>query len=293
MCTFPAEGRRDAAAAPAARPGLTALVVVLLALMALPVGSGPAKAGDAVTEARLLKQLYLIGLSRMARGDAAAAVGPFQVVTEVAPELVEAQHLLATAMVVSDFSRRARALPIIDKALAAEPAHPLYNVVRVIADPASSTLRDDGALYITEAGAERIRKALPRLAQAPRAYNARYLVPVLAGMEATGEAAYPQRLPRFADLIGPDGRVALAKLPEGVPFARLFAVSIIDERFAPHVRDAVASLPNGVVNLASGEESPPFGPTALSGQATMEILLDGPLRRADRGLLVNIADRGP
>jgi hypothetical protein len=281
MCTFPVEGRGTAAAAPASRPVVAAVLAVLLALMALPVGTSPAQAGDAVTEARLLKQLYLIGLSRMARGDAAAAVGPFQVVTEVAPELVEAQHLLATAMVVADFSRRARALPIIDKALAAEPAHPLYNIVRVMADPASSTLRDDGALYITPAAAERIREALPRLARAPRAYNARYLAPVLAGIEPTGEAAYPQRLPRFAGLLGPHGRVALAKLAEGVPFTRLFAVSIADERFAPHMRDAVAGLPRGVLNLASGEESPPFGPTARSGQATMEILLDGsrPFRR--------------
>jgi hypothetical protein len=263
MCTFPR------------RPVVAAFVAAMLALTALPAGASPAQAGDPVAEARLLKQLYLIGLSRMARGDAAAAVGPFQVVTEVAPELTVAQHLLAVAMVVSDFSRRARALPIIDKALAAEPSHPLYNVVRVIADPEASSLREDGALYLTAAGAARIRAARPRLADAPRAYNARFRAPVLAGLEPTGEAAWPERLPRFAALLGRDGRVALAKLAEGVPFARLFAMSIADERFAPHVRSAVATLPSGVVNLASGEETPPFGPTAQSGQATMELLLDG------------------
>jgi hypothetical protein len=278
MCTFPKKGRRSAAAAQARRPVVAAMIAVSLALMALPVGTSRAQAGDAVTEARLLKQLYLIGLSRMARGDAAAAVGPFQVVTEVAPELVEAQHLLATAMVVSDFGRRERALPIIEKALDAEPGHPVYNLVRVLADPALSSLGDDGALYISADGAALIADALPRLARAPRAYNARYLAPVLANIEATGEATYPERLPNFADLLGPGGRVALARLAEGVPFARLFAVSITDERFAPHVRDAVARLPSGVFNLASGEESPPFGPTAQSGQTTMEILLDGSRR---------------
>jgi hypothetical protein len=52
-------------------------------------------------------------------------------------------------------------------------------------------------------------------------------------------------------------------------------MSIADERFAPHVRNAVATLPSGVVNLVAGEETPPFGPTAQSGQATMELLLDG------------------
>jgi hypothetical protein len=85
MCTFPR------------RPVVAALAAAMLALAALPAGASPAQAGDPVAEARLLKQLYLIGLSRMARGDAAAAVGPFQVVTEVAPELTEAQHLLAAA----------------------------------------------------------------------------------------------------------------------------------------------------------------------------------------------------
>src|SRR5690349_13106265 len=130
MCTFPVLGRRDAAAAPALRGVAAALVAGMLAFTALPAGATPAQAGDAIAEARLLKQLYLIGLSRMARGDAVAAIGPFQVVTEVAPELTEAQHLLAVAMVVGDFPRRARALPIIDKALAAEPSHPLYNIVR-------------------------------------------------------------------------------------------------------------------------------------------------------------------
>jgi hypothetical protein len=275
MCTFPVEGRRSAAAAPARCQVVAAFVAMMLALLALPAGASPAQAGDAITEARLLKQLYLIGLSRMARGDAAAAVSPFQVVTEVAPELVEADHLLATAMVLADFGRRERALPIIDRALAAEPEHPLYNVVRVIADPASSTLRDDGALYFTAAGAARFEVALPGVARAPRAYNARYLVPVLASAEPTGDATFPLRLPRFAGMLGAGGKVAVGKLAEGVPLARLFAMSIADERFAPHTRDAIARLPRGVFDLASGAETPQYGPTADSGQRTMEVLFDG------------------
>src|SRR5690242_21784275 len=86
MCTFPVLGRRDAAAAPTRRGVLAALVVAMLAFTALPAGATPAQAGDAIAEARLLKQLYLIGLSRMARGDAVAAIGPFQVVTERSEE---------------------------------------------------------------------------------------------------------------------------------------------------------------------------------------------------------------
>jgi hypothetical protein len=275
MCTFPVEGRRSATAAPARKRVAAAMVAALLAFSVAPAGAAPAKAGDPVAEARLLKQLYLIGLSRMARGDAAAAVGPFQVVTEVAPELAEAQHLLATAMVLSDFGRRERALPIIDKALAAAPRHPLYEVVRVLADPAASRLRGDGALYFSAAAAARLGEAAADLARAPGAYNARYLAPVLAALEPTGEAALPQRLPRFAAMLGPGGRVAVARLAEGVPLGRLFAMSIADERFAPYVRGAVASLPRGVHDLAGGRESPPFGATAESGQATMELLLDG------------------
>jgi hypothetical protein len=280
MCTFPIAARRSAAAAPARKRVAAALVAALLAVTVAPVGAAPAKAGDPVTEARLLKQLYLIGLSRMAQGDAAAAIGPFQVVTEVAPELAEAQHLLATALVLSDFGRRERALPIIEKALAAAPGHPLYRVVRVLADPAASSLREDGALYLSAAGAASLRGAAADLARAPGAANARYLAPVLEGLEATGDAGFPQRLPRFAAMLGPEGRVALAKL-DGVPFGRLFAMSIADERFAPHARGAVARLPRGVFDLASGRESPPFGPTAGSGQATMELLLDSsrPVRR--------------
>lgn len=282
MWSFPLARHRTAARAPERRLLIGALVASLIVLAAAPLGAAPRSVGEPVTEARLLKQLYLIGLGRMARGDPDAAVAPFQVVTEVAPELVEAQHLLAAAMVLSDFGRRQRALPIIDKALAAEPGHPLYTVVRAIADPAASSLREDGALYFTPSGAARMKAALEGLAKAPRAYNARYLAPVLAAMEPTPEPAFPERLPRFAALLGRDGRVAVGGGRATVPFARLFAMSIDDERFAPHVRDVVAVLPRGVFNLASGNETLPFGPTANSNQGTMELLLDAAPRSVAR-----------
>lgn len=282
MWSFPLARHRTAARAPERRLLIGALVASLIVLAVAPLGAAPRSVGEPVTEARLLKQLYLIGLGRMARGDPDAAVAPFQVVTEVAPELVEAQHLLAAAMVLSDFGRRQRALPIIDKALAAEPGHPLYTVVRAIADPVASSLREDGALYFTPSGAARMKAALEGLAKAPRAYNARYLAPVLAAMEPTSEPVFPERLPRFAALLGRDGRVAVGGGRATVPFARLFAMSIDDERFAPHVRDVVAVLPRGVFNLASGNETLPFGPTANSNQGTMELLLDAAPRSAAR-----------
>src|SRR5690606_10288952 len=118
MWSFPLARRRTAARASGRRLLMGALAALLVLLAAAPLGAAPRSVGEPVTEARLLKQLYLIGLGRMARGDPEAAVAPFQVVTEVAPELVEAQQLLAAAMVLSDFGRRRRALPIIDKALA-------------------------------------------------------------------------------------------------------------------------------------------------------------------------------
>jgi hypothetical protein len=251
-----------------------AMLGVLLAATAIPVGSSFAHTEDVVTEARLLKQLYLIGLSRVARGDPAGAVAPFQVITEVAPELTEAHHLLAAAMVLADFRRRERALPIIARALAVDPSHPLYNVVHVMADPALSRLRDDGALYLSTAGASKVEAALPALARRSHGYNARYLAPLLDGAEATDDPAFPRRLPHFADKLGPRGSLVLAKLSEPVPFGRFFAVSITDERFAPRVRETVASLPAGVVDLAAATQTAPNDVTAMSGQATMELLLD-------------------
>src|SRR5690349_19882974 len=87
-----------------ARPVIAAALAALLGAAVPAIGAAPAHAEEAaITEGRLLKQLYLIGVSRLARGDAAIAVQPFQVVSEVAPELPQAHYSLAMAMVLSDF----------------------------------------------------------------------------------------------------------------------------------------------------------------------------------------------
>jgi hypothetical protein len=247
-----------------------ALAAALLGGVALPATVAPAHALEApvITEARLLKQLYLIGVSRVARGNPAGAVQPFQVVSEVAPELPEGHYSLAMAMVLADFAHRARALPIVDKALALSPSHPLYAAVRVLADPASSTLRDDGALWLTAAGAERMRGAVAGMGRVADARNARYLAPVLGAMQPTGDAAYPERLAGFDRMIGQGGKIAVAKLGEGVAFGQLFTLNLADNRFDGHRGEAVALLPGGVQSLTEAQ------PSYLGEVETMEVLVD-------------------
>jgi tetratricopeptide (TPR) repeat protein len=213
----------------------------------------PAEAGDApavYAESQLLKQLYLNGVARMAQGDPARAVPAFQLVSEVAPELAQAHYALGLAMVLADFAHRERALPEFDKAVAGNQPHPLFTIARVIADPTLSALHSDGALYLTPDGAGRMRSAAGRLADASDGYNGRYLEPILAEVEATGDATHPFRLPHFAAMLGKDGSVQLRRLGNTTqPFGRLFAIAVPDARFQAYEARAVAHLENGLDSL--------------------------------------------
>jgi tetratricopeptide (TPR) repeat protein len=194
----------------------------------------------------LLRQLYLNGQARIARGDPAGAAAVFQVTSEVAPELPQMQYSLALSQVLADFSKRERALPAIDKALASEPGHPLYNIVKVMADPALSSLDKDGSLALSPAGTERFRTARAQLKDAKDAINGRYLAPILANVQESGNG---MRLAGFDAMIGPGGKVMLPQTRDAQAFGRLFTVSVTDSELQPFEPRMVARLQNGPESL--------------------------------------------
>lgn len=237
-------------------PCLRDLVLGAVAMAAVASGlPSAALADEAAGQSQMLRQLYLNGLARIAKGDTAAAVAPFQVTSEVAPELPQTHYSVALALVMSDFARRERALPAVDRALAGDPQHPLYNVVKVFADPKLSVSGADGALYLTPAGAERVQAAMPRIKDERTAQNGRYLVAVLAGIEPTDDGRYPYRLAGFDGMVGPRGTVRLPQWTEGQPLARLLTVTVPNAQFAAYEGRMVARLANGLDTLSNENQT--------------------------------------
>jgi tetratricopeptide (TPR) repeat protein len=229
------------------------MALALAAILAAPFAGRDARAEPNATasQTQLLKQLYLNGLARMAQGDPGRAISAFQVVTEVAPSLPQGHYSLALAMVLADFDRRERALPEIDKALAALPGQPLFVIVKVMADPALSSRGQDGALYLTAEGAARLRQAATGLDRMPEAHNARYLVPVLAALEETQDSARPYRLANFSAMVGANGKLRLPQLGDTPQaFGRFFALSVADSEFGAYEGQMVARLQNGLDSLS-------------------------------------------
>ena len=174
----------------------------------------------------LFEQFYLSGIARLARGDPAGAASVFATTREIAPELPQMHYGLALAQVLADFATREQALPLIDRAVNADPKHPLYAILAVLADPALSLLKPDGALYLTQAGMARLHDAESALANTHEAYNGKYLLMVFGALEATGDAAWPQRLAGFAALVGPGCHVHLPRIEEPVSLGRLLALGV-------------------------------------------------------------------
>jgi tetratricopeptide (TPR) repeat protein len=238
------------------RPAAAAAVVAMLAL-ASPVAAQQQPTAPPVSPpgtpplgaTHLLEQLYLDGEARMAEGDPARAVAAFALVRETVPELPQAHYALAVALLLADFGNRQRALPEINQALAVEPQHPLFATIGVMADPDLSALRADGALYLTADGAARLRDAAARLPGLAEGRNGRYLVPILAAVEATGEQRYPFRLSGFAAKVAPHGTVVLTQTGDRQPFGRLFALTVPDTQFRPYEARLIAHLPGGLASL--------------------------------------------
>lgn len=230
--------------------GIALAAALTLASLSAPAFAQKASKSEA-GQSRMLGQLYLNGQARLAKGDPAGAAAVFQVTSEVAPELPQMQYALALAQLLADFSQRERALAAIDKALAADPAHPLYNIVKVMADPRLSTLELDGALSIASAGFERFQAAAAKLDGAKGAVNSRYLAAVLDAAQPTGEATRSLRLAGFGAMIGAGGSVRLPQWKEPQAFGRLLAMSVPDAALAAYEPRMVARLQNGLESLTN------------------------------------------
>src|SRR5438270_599542 len=92
----------EAAGEPDCAGGAPLLLAGLLTAVT-PAAAEPATIG---APTHIAQQLYLNALARVARGNPAGAVAPFQVLAEVAPELPSLHHSLAYAMLLADFARR-------------------------------------------------------------------------------------------------------------------------------------------------------------------------------------------
>lgn len=182
----------------------------------------------------ILAAYYQSGMARLSRGDPAGARRVFETASAAAPAIPQVQAALAAAILLADFTARERALPAIRAALAAEPREPLYRVIEVLADPASSTIDSDGALGLTAAGAAAIDDASSLLATTHRAYNAEYLALLLDSRTRTGDPAQPERLPGFAALLAAGSGVTLPRAGRPLSLGRLFELVVPDAAFKPY-----------------------------------------------------------
>jgi Caspase domain len=198
----------------------------------------------------VLAKIYQSGNARLSRGDTSGALGAFKLVTQIAPELGDAQVSAAFAAFLNDFAHRETALGMLAKA---NQANPLAEVLSVFADPHYSELRGDGALYVTSGGAARLRDAGQRIARYGPARNGRYVAAFLASGENTGDKNFPLRYPAFAKMVGPGGQFRLPQWTESVLFGQLFILTLGDDRFAPYEARLIARLQNGLKSLEDNQ----------------------------------------
>ena len=242
-----------------ARRGWAPLCATLLLLAGAAAADQPA-AGNAAPSGQdaprvatnILARIYQAGYARLARGDAAGAAAVFRLVHDVAPELPEGDRALATALILSDFSKREQALPLIAEAGATEPRNPFGSILGVLADPRFSTLRADGGLYMTAAGAARLRAAAPLL---PQTGDSRYLALFVASAQSTGDSAFPARFANFSRMIGENGTVRLKDWTGDAPFGQLFSVAVSAARFSPFEQRLIGRLQDGLKSLERNQDN--------------------------------------
>jgi hypothetical protein len=244
-----------------------------------PTEANQEKASDSSrASTAILNKIYVSGVGRLSRGDAKGAVGAFQTVAEVAPELADPNFALALAQILADFSKRDQALPAVSRAMAADPNHPLAGLVSTLADPSLSQLRQDGALYLTAEGANRIRAAVTKIQGAQSTMrNGRYAAAYLGSIEQTNDARFPARLPKFAS-ITQSGKVQVPNVKEELIFGQLFAATVPVERFAPYESRLISRLQNGLDSLAQNQSSLNRIRTRLS-QLRQQLATDDPNAR--------------
>ena len=198
----------------------------------------PPSAARQATKTEFASRMYVSAMGRIARGEPAAAVRLLDVLVEIAPDLPELQYSRAVALTLADFERRAESIPALDRALAADPANPLYKVLRVLADPRHSVLRN-GDLYFSAALPGDIAQRLKDDRNAP---NAKFLARVFSGIEGTGDQSWPYRLSGFASMLADGGAVTVAPGAQPIALGQLLAVAIPSERFAPYEAQLVARV---------------------------------------------------
>jgi hypothetical protein len=210
-----------------------------LLLVLFPVAAGIA----AEPSSRILDKVYASANEHLMQGRSRQAAEAFRVVADAVPELPEPSAAAALALALSDWSARANAVPYVRRALAAEPANPIAGIVAAIVDPALSALRSDGGLYLTPWGVERVVRAgellgsdYPGLRSGPRP-----LARFAASGEATGDAYFPKRIPRFSTLM------------REASFGAMFVVDVPPPRFAVYDSRIIASMRNAVANLATNQ----------------------------------------
>jgi hypothetical protein len=231
--------RAQGIARPAGALAASLMLVLLIAPRPAAAQNSPSLPSTTHSDAisgrtHLFEQFYLSGIARLGRGDPAGAASIFATTNEIAPELPQMHYVLALARVLADFSTREAALPLVQSAMAADPSHPLYGILSVLADPTLSQLKADGALYLTPAGAGLLQRAGALLPRSKDAYNGKYLALLLGAFEATGDAALPQRLPGFAAILGPGRAVRLPHIEETLSLGRLLVLNVSEAELKPY-----------------------------------------------------------
>jgi len=223
---------------------------------ASPKAAPPANAAaNQRVDTNILASIYQSGYARLARGDATGARAAFQIVRETAPQLAEANYALALATTLADFAGREQAMPLVTAATSLDPGNPYGAVIAVLADPRNSTLRPDGALYLTAASADRLRRAAQQLPSYAAAPNGAYAAAFLNSMQDTGDAAFPARFANFNRMIGQGGTVRLPKVNADVMFGQLFQLRVSEARFAPYEQILIARLQNGLKSLEDNQDN--------------------------------------
>jgi tetratricopeptide (TPR) repeat protein len=251
-------------AALAATNGSSALAQSVSSTTLPQIGAGRLPSGT-----HLLEQLYQTGIARMGRGDPAGAANAFKLSFEFAPELPQMHYALAIAEMLSDFSKRDRALPLIHEALQAEPSHPLYAIAELLADKRLSVLKSDKALYFTPEGQQRLVAALTALDGTKDAYNGKYLALLFGTTEATGDPKLPQRLANFGDMVGPGSNVLLPRISEKLSLGRLLVLAVPADRLTPYEPRLLQRLAGNLDSLY-----PPLTTIASQRPAQLSELLE-------------------
>lgn len=212
----------------------------------------PSTVAKQATKTEFASRMFTSAMGRIARGEPADAVRLLDVLAEIAPDLPELHYSRGLALTLADFDGRAQAVPALDRALAADPANPLYALVRKIADPRHSALQGSD-LHVSAELAGQLVSISQRLTDSGNARSAKFLGRAFAGLEQTGHRDLPYRLPGFAGMIGEGGFVKIAAGAAPVALGQLLALTIPSDRFAPYEANLVARVEARATMVAGGQ----------------------------------------